>query len=377
MTGALLKSGSLTAFHPVGAVGNPVYLAASQLRAAIARRLGAEVADTFAIPQRNQAGDVVDWYAPRPGPVVPWSAASDTERADAQQRLLAVRTQIEDLGRQMEAETSPERQVFGRLLAQVMSFPDDDDVHLVNAQPVLTFWGFVKDRAAIGSDPLRSLDLHLAETQPKATRRPLPWWAWVLLGALLLLVLLLALFALRGCEPPTPAADASRPASGEEARQLTGIESSPDAELEPPAEPIDQPIVDSAIEPTTPMLDTRAVADANRLRIDRDTLIDGGERGVVDVDQVAAEAIDPTLVDGIEDPVDGVVDGVVDDAALGTSADTAIDDQAIVADDDAASAALDEGRMADAVIDAEAAAATDDITAAAPDAVPDTVPAIL
>jgi hypothetical protein len=159
--------------------------------------------DTFAIPQRNQDGDAVDWYAPRPGPVVPWSAASDTERADAQQRLLEVRTQIEDLGRQMEAEASPERQVFGRLLAQVMSFPDDDDVHLVNGQPVLTFWGFVKDRAAIGSDPLRSLDLHLAETQTTSARRSLPWWAWALLGLLLLLLLLLALFALRGCEPPS------------------------------------------------------------------------------------------------------------------------------------------------------------------------------
>ncbi len=59
MTGPLLKSGSLTAFHAVGAVGNPVYLAASQLRAAIARRLGADVADTFAIPQRNEDGDAV------------------------------------------------------------------------------------------------------------------------------------------------------------------------------------------------------------------------------------------------------------------------------------------------------------------------------
>jgi len=392
MTGALLKSGSLTAFHPVGAVGNPVYLAASQLRAAIARRLGAEVADTFAIPQRNQEGDAVDWYAPRPGPVVPWSAASDSERADAQQRLLEVRTQIEDLGRQMEAEASPERQVFGRLLAQVMSFPDDDDVHLVDGQPVLTFWGFVKDRAAIGSDPLRSLDMHLAETQITPARRSLPWWAWALLGLLLLLALLLAISTLRGCEAPRPVADATRPASGEEARQLTGIESASDALIEPPAEPMAEPmaepIAESGIEPTTPVQERAAVAKANQLRIDRDSLIDRGGRGVVDVDQADADAADPTLLDGIdaEPVVDGIadgdadgvvvggvdpaVDGVGDDAALAVGADATLGDNAVAAEDEdtEASLALDEEGLADEPADAGAAAATDDIRADTPDA---------
>jgi hypothetical protein len=76
MAGALLRSGSLTEFCPLGAVGKPVYSAASQLLAAIRRRAGAETAAVFAIPKQNEQGDIIDWYAPAAGDVVPWSAAS-------------------------------------------------------------------------------------------------------------------------------------------------------------------------------------------------------------------------------------------------------------------------------------------------------------
>lgn len=316
MTGPLLKSCSLTAFHPVGAVGNPVYLAASQLRAAIARRLGADVADTFAIPQRNEDGDTVDWYAPQPGPVVPWSAASATERTAAQQRLLTVRTQIEALGRRMEAEVSSERQVFGRLLAHVMSFPDDDDVHLVNGQPVLTFWGFVKDRAAVGSDPLRSLDMHIAQTEPPP-RRMLPWWQWPLLGLLLLLLLLIALLALRGCEAPPKVADPTSPATSEETRQLTGAEPTKEQTTLAPEQPL--------------------ASDTDLVRIDRNTPIGDRDPTLTDIVRVGAEGSASTLRDHTE--ADLAAGAVVDDIAREADAEETLGDAAgdaeVMADDEA------------------------------------------
>ena len=80
MAGALLRSGSLSDFHPLGAVGKPVYSAASQLRATVRRLYGQDVADLFAIPKRHDQGDVIDWYAPEPGSVVPWSAATPGAR---------------------------------------------------------------------------------------------------------------------------------------------------------------------------------------------------------------------------------------------------------------------------------------------------------
>ncbi len=213
MIGPLLRSGHLAGFHPLGAVGNPVYLAAAQLRAAIGRRLGPELADTFAVPQRNEDGDTIDWYAPKAGRVVPWSAAAADERAAAEAQLREVRTRIEACAQAMETEADPERQVFGRLLAHVTSFPDEGHIYLVDGRPVVTFWGFVRGEAAVGSDPLVNLDLHAAPpvTPPsQERRRGVPWWAW-LLGLLALLAI--AWFALRAYPPVAVSIPAWQPDS--------------------------------------------------------------------------------------------------------------------------------------------------------------------
>ena len=200
MTGPLLRSGSLTAFHPLGAVGHPVYLAAAQLRAAIARRLGPAVADTLAIPQRSEDGDHIDWYAPKPGRVVPWSVAGPDERVQAQAQLFQTRERIEELGRAMLGEADAERQVFGRLLAQVTNFPDEEHLFLVDDRPVVTFWGFVRDRASVGLDPLVNLDrLAVPPTPPATARRVRWWWFWL---PVLLLLLLAALYLAWRTWPP-------------------------------------------------------------------------------------------------------------------------------------------------------------------------------
>jgi hypothetical protein len=201
MAGSLLRTGNLKSFHPLGAVGNPVYLAAPQLRVAISRRLGSAVADAFAEPQRNEDGDTIDWYAPKSGPVVPWSAASSEERAEAREQLLEVRTRVEELAVSMQQETGSERQVFGRLLEHVSTFPGDEHLYLVNGHPVITFWGFRRNEAAVGNNPLLDLELVGNEPEPAPSKkRGLPWWLWLLL--LLLLGLGPGLFLWRGSQQP-------------------------------------------------------------------------------------------------------------------------------------------------------------------------------
>ena len=61
MSGALLRSGALREFFALGAVGHPVYQSATQLRVAMRSHIGADVADTFAVPKRNESGDTIDW----------------------------------------------------------------------------------------------------------------------------------------------------------------------------------------------------------------------------------------------------------------------------------------------------------------------------
>jgi hypothetical protein len=209
MTGSLLRTGTARDYHPLGAVGNPVYLSAPQLRAAIARRLGQGVADILAIPQRNEDGDTIDWYAPVPGPVVPWSAATPDERSRGKAALTDARGAIEKLAAAMQAEVRSDHQVFGRLLEQVTAFPNDEHLYLVNDHPVMTFWGFQGLEVPSGGETL--LDLPAPPPTPVAMP-PKTRWRWLrwLLPLLLLLALIAGYLLLREPEPvetpivPTP-----------------------------------------------------------------------------------------------------------------------------------------------------------------------------
>ena len=215
MPGTLLRTGNLKEFHPLGAVGNPVYLSASQLRSALRRRLGTEVADALAIPQRNEDGDTIDWYAPMSGPVVPWSAATADERGRTKAQLLQIRERIRETGQVMRAEENSERRIFGQLLDLVTTFPNDGHVYLVNGHPVITFWGFQEHNAPPGSDPLlllpeddgraaapSSTEESVATTAP--SRRRFPWWWLLPLLLLLLLLLFLKMCSEQVYEPSGP-----------------------------------------------------------------------------------------------------------------------------------------------------------------------------
>ena len=206
MAGALLRTGTLREFKPLGAVGSPVYSAASQLRAAVRRQLGDTMADLFAIPRQHDDGDRIDWYSPRPGDVIPWSAATPDQRSAAKATLLAARERLAAHSRTLQADERSERQVFGRLLALATDVPGEEHIYIVNGQPVLTFWGFHPAAAPAGFDAVGNLDPHTtaptSAPQPPAPppfAAPSPrsrWWLWPLL---LLLLLLLVLLTLRYC----------------------------------------------------------------------------------------------------------------------------------------------------------------------------------
>lgn len=288
MTGALLRSGTLKDFEPLGALGNPVYLAAPQLRAAIGRRLGGEAAGILAIPHRNQDGDTIDWYAQRSGPVVPWSAATPEERAGAKEQLLAVRERIDKLRETMQGEEGGERQVFARLLEHVTSFPDDGHVYLVDGQAVITFWGFRHQDTPVDSIQLLNLDLAQEAPPPAANRGRSLWW-WLL--PLLLLLAVVLFFLLRGCaEEPSPGEPGADP---QEAVPIPG-------KPEPPVEP-------EAVQHEEPGGPGPAAEP-----VQRDVLLRDGETRVIGSDRMGTDAttvVDETLV---ADPAAaGVVDGAM------------------------------------------------------------------
>ncbi|WP_202210159.1 SrfA family protein [Pseudomonas paraversuta] len=229
MRGALLRSGKSGAFTALGETGQPVYRAALQLREAI-RCQNPDMATHLAIPQSDELGDNIDWYSELPGDVIPWASATPQERAQAVVELEQLQSFLNQLSaEQLDPDSahkpSVDRTVFGKLLAHVLPFPDENYVYLVNGKPVLTFWGFRRPGTDHGLDPLYCLRPQvapvtpapviapLAEPAPAPAPVPVPvvarsWWRW-LWWLIPLLLLLLLLFGLRSCGPqlgvPVPA----------------------------------------------------------------------------------------------------------------------------------------------------------------------------
>lgn len=237
MQGVLLRSGKSEQFSALGETGQPVFRSAHQLRESIRReslKRKSQAPDFpnmeryLAIPQSDQQGELLDWYSAIEGDVIPWSAASEEERAPARQELRQFETFLKSFSDASMAKADGahnDRGVLAKLLKQVIRIPDQDYVYLVNGTPVLTFWGFEHPDAKRSTDPLHFL--YPQDPAPAATAIPKPaiplavtpsvetavepapvleerrpWWRrWWPLALLLPLLLLLGFFGLRSCTP--------------------------------------------------------------------------------------------------------------------------------------------------------------------------------
>lgn len=234
--GPLLRTGNNSSFKALGETGYPVFKMAFQLREAIYRLdAGRDLARHLAVPQNDQGGDRTDWYSSFAGDVIPWSSASEGERASARQQFTEFQMAVLALSEQMlNAENSGaggDRRVFAQLLKSVVNFPDDEFLYLVNGVLVITFWGFVHPTGEQhspmhwlqpGSVPAQTPVAPIAPaTQPLAQplsttaqtietiettthTRSKRWrwnWRWLLWLLVALLSLALILGLLRGCVP--------------------------------------------------------------------------------------------------------------------------------------------------------------------------------
>ncbi|MCX8963770.1 virulence effector protein [Erwinia psidii] len=143
MAKLFLRSGSLDAVLPLGENGQPVYLSALQLRETLRLRKQQQIADCLAIPQPNDAGNRLDWYAPIQGKVTSWAAASDSVRSQALNQLAACQQIVAEMCQRAQQSEKSNHKLFAALLAKSLQFPDQNFVYLVGGRPVLTFWGFV------------------------------------------------------------------------------------------------------------------------------------------------------------------------------------------------------------------------------------------
>ncbi|UQY42422.1 SrfA family protein [Mixta hanseatica] len=157
MAKTFLRSGNLDAVLALGENGQPVYLSALQLRETLRLRKQQKLADCLAIPQANERGDRLDWYAPFNGRVKSWLNASESERRQALAELESYQQTLNAMSQRALSADKPALKLFGALLSKAFQFPDRQYIYLVNGRPVLTFWGFVDLDKRSRSDALDCL----------------------------------------------------------------------------------------------------------------------------------------------------------------------------------------------------------------------------
>lgn len=221
-SGPLLAETRLTEFRPLGALGEPAYLAYARLTAALESLGAADCARYFARPERDERRQSLAWHAPLEGPVRRWSALGPEEQGAAAPRILAIKQRLAQLAGASEAGGAQDS--FARLLRQAAVAPGLDHLFLVGDQPVLTAWGFESDTTRFDTLVFANPAAR-AEAVAADPRRVWAWlwrWWWLPLALLLLLALLLGLWAWwpewGGLTPKTerthpPAASSEAPAA--------------------------------------------------------------------------------------------------------------------------------------------------------------------
>ena len=233
MANTLLRSGDIKDFKMLGHDGKAAYLVASQIREMFRVKLGRQYSDCLAIPQRNDQGNIVDWYIPFDSEqpdgqydIIPWTSTSEDEQKSALVLLKEFESKVIELGQKLASNPNLEgdQLLFSRLIydpkqnenslepnLMAIRFPSNQFVYIVNGKPVITFWGFVNPQTPQATSPFYCLEAFRKAAPKVAATAPVqapvivkkPWWKrwWIwLLGLLpLLLLLLLAIFWLKGC----------------------------------------------------------------------------------------------------------------------------------------------------------------------------------
>ncbi|CNB55390.1 SrfA family protein [Yersinia similis] len=159
MAKSFLRSGSLDDILALGENGQPIYTSALQIREAFRLKKQQHIVDCLAIPQINEQGNRIDWYAPFEGKVTSWISASNTERKAAIKQLAVCLASANDISLRAKKSEKAAQRLFGTLLAKALQFPDKNHVYLVSGKPVITFWGFVSQDKKMRGDPLDCLRL--------------------------------------------------------------------------------------------------------------------------------------------------------------------------------------------------------------------------
>lgn len=226
MRSIILNSGPMHKYAPIGQDGVLVWKSAEAFRNALEgeSQLGREVTRCLAIPKASHGGEYLDWFIPfdraeeRDYEIIRWSSATIEEKKQALEKLEAMSKKLLNYGLDLKAMALTsndklfEHFINGTKDGEVLPalhFPDNDCLFIVDGQPVITFWGFTKNRLSLKGAPFAELQREVnskafssrqAANQPAAAAAAAPSFfkrhLWCLLIPFLLLLLLLLLWLL-------------------------------------------------------------------------------------------------------------------------------------------------------------------------------------
>ncbi|CAM3980011.1 SrfA family protein [Rahnella bruchi] len=173
MAKIILRSGYLDDFTALGENGQTIFDSAIQIRETLRLRKQQALLSCLAIPQRNDAQDKVDWYAPHEGTLTQWAYASEQQRDSALRYLENAVAAARALSQRCLAADKIQLRLLGSLLTKVLHFPASQHIYLVDDKPVITFWGFASLNDTAREDILDCLrqtllpeEVQSVETEP-------------------------------------------------------------------------------------------------------------------------------------------------------------------------------------------------------------------
>ena len=162
----LLTSSNPLGLRAVGSGGKTAVASYGQITRTLRQMLGPDHAALFAEP--NERAAKIDWFADveARGTPIRLTAAPAAVRERGLARLDTLMRDIMNKTVSLQKSDRQDERILGDMLAHAIEIPDEDAVFLVGEQPVLTFWGYVKDQGRPAINPIHTLLKRRAQTTP-------------------------------------------------------------------------------------------------------------------------------------------------------------------------------------------------------------------
>jgi hypothetical protein len=155
--GILITSGNRLGLRALGSGGRTALSSYDQIIRTLGQSMTSGHVALFAEPSLR--GAAIDWFSnfDATSAPTPLNEANSAVREAARARLESLVNDILAKAAVLQQSDREGDRILGEMLQYALEVPSEDAVWLVDGQPVLTFWGHVRDQGQPAESPLRTL----------------------------------------------------------------------------------------------------------------------------------------------------------------------------------------------------------------------------